>query len=529
MGKLVEKPVERTAYSVQEDAIPIDPSNFTGGYGQLTFAELATDDTPLRIGTMDGVTDSERGTFSGTIRGISITDETTASFTADSVLAELNAWFSVPPFRGTLGNYMQMLMTIVGVDAHLNIDSTIVNKIIDAPGYEGNVWDNTRQFMSINNFDMSQVRDNVVVRPVRAYTAYDNWDTTNTLSIATSQTTEKLIVDWYDAEYGANTEVTMQNLNDDSPISVDAGTTTVQEFTIDGSLSSVNQPVVQDYVACGSDWTGTPGAYCVSGNDGKPITAAQWKGQGGELFVRITDDPSVIEVTIIAPSDATYAPYRIAATSGTSNYYNSLHITGTGYKWTKNAIEIHTGAPRSATADETSTEFDSKFVTSLASAYSIAVRIGGKLCGGMPTFSGTSRYLNRPADRGGAVGATIADYNDFAALMRLATIADFNTYFAGDTIAEWNEFWDQRMKDSFANQQFGQVVGARMRKDNGYFRVMSTTTSKDLVQYTLEPDTTIGDWNTFAATKNIKTIADWNKWYNGYRFIDFMNKPLKDK
>jgi hypothetical protein len=521
MGELI-------SYSVSEYAIPIDPTDYSGGYGQLTYSELPSDNDVLDINTTGTITDSERGTFSGIIRRIEGSKEI-VTFATDSVLAQFNRWFSVAPYHGTLKGYITYLSELAGVTAEVIYDPAVQDMIVNAPGFLGNVWDNLRQFAAINKFDIAQVADHIAVRPQRAFTAYKNHDTTTSYSMSTEQTTEKVTVYWYECVYGENVEIPLPGLDDDSTISVDAGSYFTQQYTIDGSLSSVNQPILFDYVDHDDTWNGTSGAYCIAGNDGKPITAAQWKAQGGGLFVNLTEDPSIIEVSVSAPPEEDYAPYRVATTAGTSSYYNSLHITGTGFQWVKHSVTVYTGAPKSTTTSESTTEFDSKFITTPAQAYEAAINIAQSLSGGEITVSGTSRSLNRPSDRRGSWDATMADYNTFAADNDISTMADWNTYFDGWTMAQWNGFWKERMSGIFENQAFGQVVGSRMRLDDGWYRVMSTTTGPDTVQYTLKKDTTMADWNTFAAEHDIATMNDWNSWYNGLRMIDFNSTSLKER
>ena len=518
MGELI-------SYSVQEDSMPLDPSNFSGGYGQLSVSQLHEDDELFLLETKTTITDGDRGTFSGVIQSVERSDETT-TITANSLFSYFNGWFSIPPFSGLLSEYIQLLMDACDISVELVVEESLATKTVQAPGFEGNVWDNLRQLLSIVQVDFAQVADTFVLRPIRQFAAYDNKNTTSSTSIAMGTGAERVRVYWYDMEFGTDKEVSIQGLDNESVIQVDAGGTVVQEYTIDGSLSSVNQPVVKDYVSAGSNWDGTTGAYCVAGNDGLPIKAAQWTAQGGSLFVELTDNPSIIRVTVSGPLDDTYAPYRIAATSGSSNFYNTLRLTGDGFSWTKDSVLVYTGAPRSDSSAESDTEFDSPFVTSLASAYNVAARLS-KTAVGARVESGTSRSLNSPQDRYSSSQASVSDFNDWADDNNVITIAQLNSTFTGATIGDWNSFWGEQMSNRFLNQAFGQAIGSRMKVDDMWFRVMSTTTGPDMVQFSMIEDTTIGDWNTWADEHGVTTIAQFNEWYNGYRFIDFNNTTAK--
>jgi len=380
------------------------------------------------------------------------------------------------------------------------------------PGFEGNAWDNLRQFAAIQNLDISQVDRSLVIRPIRTFSSYDNKDISRSSKIDVTQTTEQLTVYWYDIKPG-RTIVALEGLSDDSPITVDAGQTVVQQFSINGSATGARQPIARDLVPKGGgNLEGSNGAYCVAGNDGKPITAAQWTAQGGLVSVSVTSDPSILEVTVSAPLDSTYAPYRIAATSGPSNYYNSLYVSIDGLVWEKNSITMHTGAPRQPNALTTETEFDSPFVQSISSAWDVALKISQDLCGGVELLTGSSGSLNRPDDRMGEGNATVDE---------------FNTFFSGQTVAQFNAFWEDRVRDSLINQAFGQVVGSRLRKDDAFYRVESTITTPEAVQYELRNDTLVQDINAFFVSNGISTVADFNAWYAGCRAVDFTNTPLR--
>ncbi len=515
--------MELLNYSVQEDAIPLNPSKFSGGYGQASVTKLRSNDDKLQVFRTQSFSDEGRGVFSGTVRGVDTNDEVT-SWQIDSDLADFNKWVSVPPRSGTLDSVISALMKDCGVSLTRRLDPSVIGRNVVFPGFEGNAWDNLRQFAAIQNLDISQVDRSLVIRPIRTFSSYDNKDISRSSKIDVTQTTEQLTVYWYDIKPG-RTIVALEGLSDDSPITVDAGQTVVQQFSINGSATSARQPIARDLVPKGGgNLEGSNGAYCVAGNDGKPITAAQWTAQGGLVSVSVTSDPSILEVTVTAPRDSTYAPYRIAATSGPSNYYNSLYVSIDGLVWEKNSITMHTGAPRQPNALTTETEFDSPFVQSISSAWDVALKISQDLCGGVELLTGSSGSLNRPDDRMGEGNATVEEFNTFFSGQ---TVAQFNTFFSGQTVAQFNAFWEDRVRDSLINQAFGQVVGSRLRKDDAFYRVESTITTPEAVQYELRNDTLVQDINAFFVSNGISTVADFNAWYAGCRAVDFTNTPLR--
>ena len=500
------------SYSVQEDATPLSALGSNGGIGQLTYVRTEQDDDERTINTSVSLHDDMWGDFDGLIRNLNSNDGL-LSVTADSILSSFDRWYTIPPFAGTLQSYLTMVGEIVGEDIYA--DATRNDLVV--PGFMGNVWDGFRQFLVANKLEVSQVGTNIIVRDLRTFNSVYNYNTTEAWTINSQDSTEKLKVYWYDVNHtGANIEV----FAPESPFSVEAGETMVQEITIEGSLSSVNQPNCLDYVPANTDYTGTVGAYCVAGNDGRPIMASQWIAQGGSVSVRLTDDPSIIEVTVVGCSSKDYAPYRIAATAGTSNNYNSLHVTGDGMAWEKNEVEVHSGAPRATDAKETSQDIDNRNVTSLAQAYNVALSSIKDCAGGIKSLNGTSVSLSRPIDRPSSVNPLIQDFNLTHPGM---TFSEFNTYYAGYTIKMFNDEWLATVEGLLANQAFGQVIGARALRGEANYRVQSLTTTPNNVQYILEMDTLISDFDSAYGTMS---ISQFNDTFDGYRFVDFTNRSL---
>ena len=161
---------------------------------------------------------------------------------------------------------------------------------------------------------------------------------------------------------------------------------------------------------------------------------------------------------------------------------------------------------------------------SVSGAWDVALKISQDLCGGVELLSGSSGSLNRPDDRMGEGNATIDEFNTFFSGQ---TVAQFNTFFSGQTVAQFNAFWEDRVRDSLINQAFGQVVGSRLRKDDAFYRVESTITTPEAVQYELRNDTLVQDINAFFVSNGISTVADFNAWYAGCRAVDFTNTPLR--
>ena len=137
------------------------------------------------------------------------------------------------------------------------------------------------------------------------------------------------------------------------------------------------------------------------------------------------------------------------------------------------------------------------------------------------TLSGSTVALNQPNASADIVAASIGDFN---ATYPGMPISGFNTLYAGQTIQQFNDYWEEVNANDFSNQLFGQGVGARLVRDEAVFRVISTTTGPDVVNYEAVSDTTIGDFNTrFAGA----TIADFNTHYAGQVIRDYNVTPIR--
>ena len=509
----------RENYSVQEDATSFDPASPSGGVGQLSYTISDYKNSHLLLNQQVILDDAGRGRFEAEVRDLSKSGGS-LSVTADGALTGFNEWHSVPPYSGTLAGYVNLLTVITGVSNAVFVDPSIATKPVVVSGFQGNVFDQFRQFLSANQWEVSQVFQRIVVRPIRTIVAYDVNIIDESESIGVVTTPPTFDINWYQTIWGTQREFYPVPSAEATVLVVESGETLVQEFTLDGSLVSVNQPVVQDYVANAS-YAGTNGVYAVAGNDGLPITAAQWTASGGRIAVEIGTDPRVLVVTVYGANIPRLAPFRIAMTAGTSSYYNALRVTGTGAAWTKNTITFNTGEDQINSDSFTGAEIDSPYIQSTGQAITAAIYAMKSLVGPSHSLSGSTVSLNQPNASAEIVAASIGDFN---ATYPGMLISGFNLAHAGQTIEQFNAFWEEANANDFSNQLFGQGVGARLVRDTACYRVTSTTTGPDVVNYEAVSDTTIGDFNgRFAGA----TIADFNTHYAGQVIRDYNVTPLR--
>lgn len=454
-----------TGFSAQEDATTIDPSNYSGGAGQVTVNALAADNSLLALSKDMFLQNSEAGTIQTIVRDVSESDES-LTIVADSPLGLFNSEHVVQPQTGTFRQAVSYYMGLVGMTSDLSIDNSIGNRAVAYPGWVGNVWDHLKQILAAEQVEIAVVLGTVIVRHIRTQTATLKRSTTLSRGINKQSAARRVEIFWYNNRKIANGEVypVASEEEDPSPAQVDANGTTTFTVQMDASLSSVNQPVCVDWVD-DKDYSGTLGVYSVAGSDGKPVTAAQWTAQGGSLTVRMTEDPSVLEVTVRGASNTELAPYRIAMTSG--NYYNSLHITGTGVAWKADSTILTTGATNSVTGENIGTTVENPFIDT----YAKALRTGQQ----------TSKNY--------AVTHTVSG-----------------------------------SVQSVDDQIFGNTAGARINIKDAYYRINSVTVSPSGTTFDGTEDTTMSD---FSAVWSGKTMAEFADEWSGKTMLDFATTPLR--
>lgn len=507
-------------FSVQEDVTPIEPSSSAGGVGRITFGIDEDSDTRLMIGDVTLV-DGSRGKTSGVVRSLSASDGN-ADVVADSVFGLWNVEATFPPFYGTLGDCIQFYCDFVGIENNLFFSEDVDSeKIVEYPGYRGNVWVHLKEILVVEQIEIAIVFDQIHVRTLRTLTATLDREISASWSITNSNAVRNVEVFYYNNNWGEDVEI--YPIEGEDPITlsgIGAGETVVYRLPLNASVISVNQPEVQNFVN-DEDYSGTNGVYSVVGVDGLPITALEWTAQGGSLEVLMTDDPNVIEVVVTGASSEDYAPYTIAMSAGSGDNYNSLHITGEAVRWHEESVIIPTGATGLSTSAEV-LQVINRFISTLEQALSLGIKAAQANAGVEYTISGSALDINRNDDNNELIRATIADFDEYE--IPETTIAEFDVEWADNTIADFDAFWTERMSNIFPNQLFGNAPGARIIGHEANFRVTSATTDEVLVQYQANLDTIISD---FDEVWDGMLVEDFDAQFNGYSCKEFSIVPLR--
>lgn len=443
-----------TAYSITEEATPRVVTDMAGGVGQLTVNLEHSKDVLYSRHREVILTDSKLGEYVG--RGVSVgTNDFQATLTADSRMVALVAERTIPPMDGTPGFLFEELLKLAGITTGVVVHpSTLTGPTYAIPGDRAVVWDQVKRLCSANQLEVALIRGTITLRPIRQNWVTSERDSSWQRLIDDSQIAQKIILHYNrDSEVRADLLFPLGGWKPETQVfSIDAGAT--EEFEIklrptedgqgvsipDTSLAMM-QPICVDYV--GRE-VSNQSVYCVAGNDGKPITAAQWNATGGKIEVSIGEDTQSLKVKIIGSGIEEYAPYRIAATAGPSDYYSSLRIYGVGVFYERKKLELFTGNSPDIAPTEVGAEVENLYLVSDERAY----RAGHDA---LHAWVGPTLGLNITSVEPLELGAS-------------------------------------------ADQQFGNIAGAMI--DVGAFkaRVKSATITQSTVQYQAEDDLTLDDW-----------------------------------
>jgi hypothetical protein len=517
-----------SAYTVSEESTPIEASDTTGGTGQITFTAI---DDPSRFGSVlllnDTVklTDGDRGDTEGKINTITSNDRI-LNVTADSRLGRLVVDKVADPVNGTFSTAINYYLGLAGITTGIAIDTTLTSIPVVVPGWTGDLWTKIKELCVSVGAEISLVKGNVVLRPVRSRKALELNNVSESWTVANTELAKQVEVYYYNSQYKTNQLVYPKDgWNQDVTVyTVDAGQTLTVNIPVDVSIVSLQQPVIQNSVA--RTYTGPSSVYAVAGNDGLPIAPAQWTSGGGSLTVAIGADKKSIDVTIVGASGpvARYAPYRIAMSAGPSDYYSSLRIVGTGMHYTQKSIIVPTGADTSATARDVGVTVDNIFVRTYAQAQDIALDVASKWASPQRTINITKVNINKPNETGQSFDyATIAQFDTENAGR---TFAQFDAIWSGQTFAQHDAFWYAKVQNDFNFQVFGNANGARIHWRRAYFRIRSASITESQVTYTAEADTTVGD---FDANAGSMTFAQFDTSFAGLTFEDFALIPLPNR
>lgn len=502
-------------YSVVEDSTPVDPADTTGGFGQISTTLYDKEATPTLLGKPLDLSDGQQGETTGVVRGLS-GNGLSASVTADSRLALTAVTRQAQPFVGTLGGALRYYLSLCGITTGIVIHSALETLPVRLLGWNAVVYDQLKRLAPVHRFEMSLVSNNVVFRPVRGRVAV-NYRNTAPPTWTLDETNLAQAVEGYSYGIRSATDLAYPPGGWSEEVTVyivEAGQTVELDLPLEASLSSITQPTCVSFVDRNHR---SSSVYAVAGNDGIPIQPAQWVAGGGSVKVAIGEDTRSLKVTIKAASETRYAPYRIAVSSGPSDWYSSLRIRGTGVFFDKKKMTLPACQDADRAPQAIGVTVDNEFFETEESLFHALMWSAARYSSARQTISVTSKGIHRRGESGSERYPTIGDVE---ARFGAATVATRYSQL-GPTVADWNRLLFASVRDDFDNQAFGNVSGARVLEKGCWYRIRTATLTPDSITYQAEWDNTIAD-----ATKAGETVAQWNARWAGKTVNDYNLAPV---
>lgn len=442
-------PYNITTWSVDEDITPIDPGSTDGGVGQITFA---APDWPLSRhlrNTDVTLEDSDYGTTIGVVRSVGNDDGVMMSATADSELGKFVAQRNAPPFSVPLSELFQNMLVLAGVYVPLDFQAT-KDPTVHAPGFVGNVWDHIKMLCSAYQVELALVSDRVVVRDLHSRTLPEHNVISSTYNVNTQDAALAVDVAYYNNRSITKGEVYPVKGEDPSIYSVEAGEIVEYDISINASLSQVYQPVCSESVGPG-DRSGTNGVYTVVGNDNLPIKPKQWLDSGGRVDVSLGTEPGQLLLRITGAQIDHLSPFRIAESAGGTDY-NSLHITGDGVAWDQESVRIFTGANPLNISSELGPAVENPYINTRSQALQTGIHSAIAASGSQARITvSTDKIPGLEQSFGNVIGARVKQDDAFYRVTSVSTGPEGMTYDAvlNTMVRDFNEAWGNRTVREF--------------------------------------------------------------------------------
>ena len=509
-----------TDFGVQESITPLNAAQPGGGVGTISFGATENVDSLFLLDNGVELNDGARGQVLGTVRSLSSTDFG-LQVTADSILSLLKATRTAEAFAGTLENLITYYLGLVNVTTDFLVDAGIGGRTVLVGGWHNTLLEGFTDLCVAEQIEMSVVYDQIVFRPARANVAVTTRESTRSVSVGRGSPAKAVEIYHYNYEPITNT-IVYPNVVETTRNSFQVNPNETLETTrleMSASLTSVNQPTAAVYLA--PDYTGSTSQYVVLGNDDLPIPVAEWNSKGGLVSVSIDPEDThflLLDVTGMDEPDDIRAPYRVGVlSSGGSTYYNAFYITGTGVMFDKTKNTFYTGATN--TEVEVGVTIDNPLISTYPQALTAVQKAVTQYSGVNHSVSGSAVSINRTGTSGEVVTSKLVVFDtEFVGLKLSALDAK------GWLFADFDAHYAALVPNKFQNQAFGNVSGARVLRNEAWFRVDSATITPATLNYNASQDTLGADWDLVWAGRK---LVDWDTAWAGLSLKDFSLKPLK--
>jgi hypothetical protein len=511
------------SYSATEDSTPIDPSDSSGGVGQISISladDMQRDGSILYINDDITLSDGINGTTTGKVNSVNLSGGI-ADISADSHVGMFLSQQSVPPFTGTLADAFYSYCDIVGLSANRYVDSSIASIAVSFPGYSGEMWQFMKNMCSAMQLEISLVSNNVVLRPIRSRIAENKRNISESLSVSNQNIAQSVEVYYYNntSQTGALAYPKSGSEDNAQIYQVDAGEVLEVDIPVDAYLTYIQQPT--PVFTVDKIYTGGISVYSVAGKDGNAISPTAWTNNGGNITATIGDDKKTVKLKIFGATDfGGLAPYRIAVVAGVTDPYSSLRLIGSGTFFDKQKATILTGVPASKTATVVGVTVDNPFISTYSQARDVGAIVAANYAGTKQVLNVTTVGINRSGESG---SITYPKFSDFDTTQSTNTFAQFDTAQSTNTFKDFTAQQFDLVKNNFENQAFGNVAGARVKHGDAYYRIRNATITESTISYSAERDTIVNDFDTVWSGE---TFAQFDTQFVNKKFEDFGVIPL---
>lgn len=420
-------------WQVTEESTPLAANDTSGSTGLLTATVNAPDlgleyvqatgmkwvrdfGHNILMGKDVTLTDTRWGTLPGRISSVSKPTPATIQITATTDLNRLNIFnMTVQPYSGTLSGFLTLIFTRAGFTDPPAIDFSLASKPVIVPGWRGELWYHLKMLAQALEFDISLVNGVINVRRLRQRTLTNVTNTARGDQLDVS--TLARLVEVYQYQSYAITNSLVYPIGGWTPetevLNVNAGETAKYSLPLSASVTSVQQPVIQESVAPGF---GASSVYTIVANDGLPVVPSMWTARGGSLDVSINLDTRTLTVRLRGATKVPLASggfatnFAVALSSGDGVQYSTLRIVGTGVAFKKTKRTFRTGLRSSQTETQIGATIDNPFLSTGDQVSRAGVRAAVNFAGPVP---GLSKTMTTPLPGETALGnLTGARVND---------------------------------------------------------------------------------------------------------------------
>lgn len=518
--------------SLIETLGPIDNSGYGDlGYGEGPYGGVEGQLTPwamlgifgptVFIDTTVELSDSRKGFTLGRVDAAELSkDGGSIQLSGLSRMGRLNVYgIQAQPFSGTLRQAFDYYLSLAGITAEIFVDDDIASRAVVFPGWTGELWYYLKMMAAAQDCDVSLVSGVILLRGIRKRIASSNRDTARSFTAGSDTLAQAIEIYQYNNRVitnelvyppgGWTPEVEVLNVN--------AGETTEYTLELSASVSSIQTPVMQTFVA---DEYSASSVYTVVADDGLPVSPAAWSSRGGSVKIEIAPDTTHLLVTLTGAqglptaAGATATNFSIALGSDTTgNRYSTLRIVGSGVAYDRVKKRVRTGVPASRTSTEVGVTIDNPFISTTNDLYRAGTRAAKAYSGASVSLTGNVISVNRRGDSG---QATYPTYGEVETKLKSelgsgVTYAGVQSYYGTlglITYEQVRQFWFTTFRDEDLDQVFGNVQGARIfdKGSRRWYRIRRGRLSPGGIGFDADDDLTHEDMQGIYSGKTYEQV-----------------------